>query len=433
MKRLSYREAIDFLFNLESSSIKLGLDRTINLLSAVGDPQCEFESVHIAGTNGKGSVACFLNSILCHSGLKTGLFTSPHLVDYRERIRIGGVAIPRGVVSRTVANIQGHVKRTDASYFEATTALAFDYFAKEGIDIAVVEVGMGGRLDSTNVIEPLATCITTIDFDHEKYLGRTLSEIAAEKAGIIKRATPVVCGSMPRAALATVSRVAKKKHARVFRLGKDASAERLSSSLDGSVFEYRGLGPRRRLRTRLLGSHQIENAAVAVLAAEVLKSEGVRITSGSIAAGVESAVWPGRLQILRRRPLVICDGAHNASGARSLAAGLRHLGIEKAVTVFAVLRDKNYGRMLRTLSGLSAEFVFTKAVSPRALPVRRLVEEGKRAGFAFTSTASLDKAVAIGLEHARRTGRPVLICGSLYAIGEAMQFFRFKPQLAKLC
>jgi len=433
MSRLSYREATDFLFNLESSAIKLGLDNTINLLAAVGDPQRRFESVHIAGTNGKGSVACFLNSILCHSGRSTGLFTSPHLVDYRERIRIDGKAIARGEVSRLVSAVQGHVKRIGASYFEATTAVAFEYFADHAIDIAVVEVGMGGRLDSTNVIEPLATCVTTIDFDHEKYLGRTLSEIAGEKAGIIKPGVPLVCGSMPDAALATISAVARKKKARLFQVGRHASAERLTSGLDGSVFDYRGLGPRRRLRTRLLGAHQVANAAVAVLVAEVLKSAGAGITSDSIEAGVESAFWPGRFQVLRKRPLVICDGAHNASGARALAAGLDDLRIGGAETVFGVLRDKNYARMLRILSSRSAEFVFTKPVSPRALPVRKLVEEGRRAGLAFTSAGSLDKAVAIGLERARRAGRPVVVCGSLYAIGEAMRFFGFQPHLARLC
>jgi dihydrofolate synthase/folylpolyglutamate synthase len=433
MTRLSYREAIDFLFNLESSAIKLGLGNTVDLLAAIGDPQLKFESVHIAGTNGKGSVACFLNSILCHSRFRTGLFTSPHLVDYRERIRVNGAAIPRRAVSRAVSDIQGRVRTIGASYFEATTAVAFDWFARQAIDIAVVEVGMGGRLDSTNVIEPLATCITTIDFDHQKYLGRTLSRIAAEKAGIIKQGVPVVCGTMSGSALSAVKSVAQRKRARVFQVGKDASADRLRSGLDGSVFAYRGLGPRRILRTRLLGAHQVANAAVAVLAAEVLKSEGVRITADSIEAGIENAFWPGRFQVMRKRPLVICDGAHNASGARSLAVGLRELGMARAVTVFGVLRDKNYARMLRTLSGRSAEFVLTKPVSPRALPIAKLAEEARRARLGFTSAGSVEKAVRIALERARRWGRPVVICGSLYAVGEAMQFFGFKPHGARLC
>lgn len=439
MSALSYSQARDFLFKLESSAIKLGLDNTVNLLDALGNPHRYFRSVHIAGTNGKGSVASFLNSILYHNRLRTGLFTSPHLVDYRERIRLNGEAIPPSEVGRLVSQIADHVKRIGASYFEATTAVAFEYFRRAGVDVAVVEVGMGGRLDSTNVIAPLATCITTIGFDHEKYLGRTLSRIAGEKAGTIKERVPVVCGVMPGQALRTLGDVARRNRSPVFRLGEHARVVPVRMGLDGSSFDYKGLGPSRRLRIRLVGDHQIQNAALAVLVAEVLGQSGLRVSDGAIEQGLLRASWPGRLQVLRRRPLVICDGAHNASGVRALVRNLNLLGLDGAVTVFGVLRDKSYDRMLVLLADRTARFVFTKPAYHRALPVTRLAEGGRRAGVAFTSAARSHQAIRDAIAHAFRVhggGQaqpPVLICGSLYLVGEAMQFFGFKPHLVRLC
>lgn len=436
MRTLSYTRAIEFLFKLESSAVKLGLDNTINLLAAIGNPHQHFRSVHIAGTNGKGSVASFVNSILHHNGSTTGLFTSPHLVDYRERMRLNGEVIPRREVSELVSGIAGHVRRIGASYFEATTAVAFEYFRRAGVDVAVVEVGMGGRLDSTNVIRPLATCITTIGFDHEKYLGRTLSEIAQEKAGIVKDGVPVVCGLMPEQAIRVVRARARRRHSPVFRLGEHARVAGARTGLDGSCFDYQGLGPKRRLRIALVGEHQIDNAALAVLAAEVLSQSGLRIADAAIEQGLLAASWPGRFQVLRRRPLVICDGAHNASGVRTLVRNMDLLGLDEAVTVFGVLRDKSYDRMIALLAPRSGRFVFTRPAYHRALPVARLARTGRKAGLRFSAVAKSDKAIREALEAAGRGGTgqgPVLICGSLYLVGEAMQFFGFKPHAVRLC
>jgi dihydrofolate synthase/folylpolyglutamate synthase len=431
MSQLSYRAAIDFLFKLETSAIKLGLDNTTSLLGAIGNPQDSFRSVHIAGTNGKGSVASFLNSILFHNGLTTGLFTSPHLVDYRERIRRDGVAIPAGSVREIVSMVAPHVRRIGASYFEATTAVGFEYFKREKIDLAVVEVGMGGRLDSTNVIRPLAACITTIDYDHEKYLGRTLARIAAEKAGIIKAGVPVVCGRMPRSASRTIRSIAARRGARVFDAAECTTVRPLEVGRSGSIFEYRGLAGKRTLRIGLGGSYQIANAAIAVLAAEVLSETGTRIAARAIEEGLEHALWPGRFQVLKRRPLVICDGAHNVSGARALVRSLGEMGIDRVLTVFGVLRDKNCRNMLAVLSGPTDRFVFTKPDYHRALPLGALRGAARTLGLPFKGFSRVGGALDYALQHCE--GRPVVVCGSLYVIGEAMQFFGFKPHNVKLC
>jgi dihydrofolate synthase/folylpolyglutamate synthase len=440
MSRFSYKAATDFLFGLEASKIKLGLDRTVNLLGAIGNPQESFGSVHIAGTNGKGSVASLVNSILYHNDLTVGLYTSPHLVDYRERIRKDGRSMPRETLCEIVSGLEGHVRRLEASYFEATTAVAFEYFRAAGVEVAVVEVGMGGRLDSTNVIRPLVTCITTIEFDHEKYLGRTLSEIAGEKAGIIKPGVPVVCGRMRDQALATIKAVARKRGAKVYQVGRDAAVEPVARGLDGSTFDYVGLGRRRRLKVGLVGSHQIENAAVAVLVAEVLREGGLKVSDPAIERGLARALWPGRVQVLRKRPLVICDGAHNVSGTRALARTLGELGLGRTLTVFGVLRDKHYDRMLGALSGVSERFIFTRPKWHRALPVKYLREAGGRLDLDFRVASRVDRALDLALAAGHGGGpdrlapRPaLLVCGSLYLVGEAMQFFGFQPHRVRLC
>jgi dihydrofolate synthase/folylpolyglutamate synthase len=432
MSRLSYRGSLDFLFNLEKSGIKLGLDRTLNLLRDLGDPQRSFRSVHVAGTNGKGSAACFLNSILFHNGLATGLFTSPHLVDFRERIRKDGRVISRHDVAAIVADMVGPVERIGASYFEAATALAFEYFRRQGVKVAVAEVGMGGRLDSTNVLSPLASCITSIGHDHMKYLGSTLGKIAGEKAGIIKPGVPVVCGPLSKEAASTVLGIARARGSSVFRLQEDATVAPVETGLDGSTFEYRGLSGTRTLTLSSPGLYQVSNAGVAVLAAEVLNRQGLSITDEAISTGLSMASWPGRLQVLRRRPLVICDAAHNVSAMRALVRSLEAVGIAPDVTVFGVLRDKDYRRMIGLLAERSRQFVFTKPDSPRALSISSLRSVGREHGLRFTAHASAARALEEGLAACGAEGT-MLVCGSLYLLGEVMSHLGYRPHLTRVC
>jgi dihydrofolate synthase/folylpolyglutamate synthase len=432
MSRLSYRDAVAFLYGLEKSGIKLGLDRTVRLLDAAGNPHRAFRSIHVAGTNGKGSVACYLNSILFHSGLRTGLFTSPHLVDYRERIRVDGAVIPRGELAALVTGLKASILETGASSFEATTVLAFEYFARLGVDVGVVEVGMGGRLDSTNVLVPELCCITSIDFDHVEYLGRTLALIAGEKGGIIKPGVPVVCGRLPRRASAAIREIAASANSPVLEIGRDASFRPLQMDLRGSTFEYMGLSGRREIKIGSPGLHHIANAATAMLAVEVLRDRGFDIDDEALRAGFRRADWPGRLQVLRRSPLVICDAAHNVSGTRMLVRSLLALGLRRNVTVFAVLRDKDYRRMLGLLAGCSERFVLTKPESERALPLAGLKAAARGMGLRFRSTASVRNAVEMAGDEVGN-GRSMLICGSLYALGEAMGAVGYKPYRTRVC
>jgi len=432
MTRLSYQASLDFLFNLEKSGIKLGLERTLALLSAVGDPHRRFRSIHVAGTNGKGSVACFLNSIFHHAGHVTGLFTSPHLVDYRERIRTGGRSVTRRELTSMVNSFIPAIRQTGASYFEATTVLAFEHFVRKHVETAVVEVGMGGRLDSTNVLHPMVSCITSIDYDHTRYLGSTLSKIAAEKAGIVKPRVPVVCGALPVRASRIIRKIARSRGCRVHEVGRDASFKVLETGAGGSVFEYKGLDGSQTHKIASPGLHQAANAATALLAVEALKEQGLTVRKAAVRDGLLKAFWPGRLQVLSRRPLVILDAAHNTAGARVLAKTMREIGIKSDVTVFGALRDKDYGKMLKALSGVSARFVLTKPASPRALPVARLKEAARDMGLKARATASVTRALEIARAECGRDGT-MLICGSLYMIGEAMEDFGYRPERVTVC
>jgi len=432
MTGLSYQASLDFLFNLEKSGIKLGLERTLALLAAVGDPHQRFRSIHVAGTNGKGSVACFLNSILHHAGHVTGLFTSPHLVDYRERIRTGGRSITRRELTRMVDRLAPAIRQTGASYFEATTVLAFEHFVRKRVKTAVVEVGMGGRLDSTNVLHPMVSCITSIDYDHTRYLGSTLSRIAAEKAGIVKPRVPVVCGALPVRASRTIRKIARSRGCRVYEVGRDAGFKVLETGAGGSIFEYTGLAGSETHEIASPGLHQVANAATALLAVETLKDEGFAIGKAAVRQGLLKAFWPGRLQVLSRRPLVILDAAHNTAGARVLAGTMRQIGIKADVTVFGALRDKDYGKMLKALSGVSARFVLTKPASARALPVVRLKEAARDLGLKSGATASVARALEMARAECGRDGT-MLICGSLYMIGEAMEDIGYRPERVTVC
>jgi dihydrofolate synthase/folylpolyglutamate synthase len=431
-RRFSYRSSLDFLLNLQRSGIKLGLDRTVNLLNAIGNPQDGFRSVHIAGTNGKGSVAAYLNSILYHGGYRSGLFTSPHLAEYTERVRVDGEAMSGAELASIVTDIAGPVLYTDASFFEATTAVAFEHFRRKRVRVAAVEVGMGGRLDSTNVLAPEVSAITSIDFDHERYLGKTLGDIAGEKAGILKRGVPVALGRLGKGAGDAVRKIARSRACRVYEVGRHADFSMLGMDIEGCLFEYRGLRGTRVLRTSMPGRHQVANASLAVLCAELLEDRGIALADSAIDGGVEAAFWPGRLQVLTERPLIIVDGAHNVSGVRMLAGSLEDMGIFPAITVFAVMRDKRYGDMIRHLSGISRRFIFTKTRNDRALPVSRLKEAARELGVTGRGIGRVDRALDEALGRLRPDDA-LLICGSLFAIGEAMQHVGFEPHRVRLC
>jgi len=309
-----YHDSVEYLFGLQKHGIKFGLNSTSNMLSKVGSPHRKLRCIHIAGTNGKGSTAAMLSCILKEHGLKVGLYTSPHLVRFTERFKVNDreVAPTRILeVFETIRNILDD--REPPTFFEVTTAMAFLYFEQEKVEWAVIETGMGGRLDATNVIEPRLSIITNVSFDHQEYLGVTLSAIAREKAGIIKNGVPVVSGAGQPLVQGILKATSYRMGAPVYLLGKDFRVRRTGNG----HFLYQGLKRRwSSLKVNLSGPHQVQNAGIALAALEVLERKGeISINTAAVEQGLESVSWPARLEMLQKDPMIVLDGAHNVHGA----------------------------------------------------------------------------------------------------------------------
>ena len=429
-----YQETIDYLFGLQKHGIKLALSNSARLMNLMGDPHNRFRSVHVAGTNGKGSTSSFLASMLQAAGYRVGLYTSPHLVDFTERIRINGEPITETKVVelarrvresyRQITNVTG-ADRLNPTFFEVTTALAFTYFAEERIDIAVVEVGMGGRLDSTNVITPLVSVITNIDLEHTEFLGDTLSLIAGEKAGIIKDGVPVVTGATQPEAIEILEHAAAEKHAPLYRMPKDFLPERIASGLLRR-FYYRGIRTSYPdLRVSMLGRHQVDNACLALAAIECLREAGMAIDETAARLGLDRTKWEGRLEQVAQRPDIYLDGAHNPASARTLARAIAEIrpAYQRLILVIGILGDKDYRGILAELVPLADSVLVTKPDYGRALNVDALAAEARQLHHAVDSAGSIAEAITTARERAM-PGDLILITGSLYVVGDARSLFR---------
>ncbi|HVP90447.1 MAG TPA: folylpolyglutamate synthase/dihydrofolate synthase family protein [Terriglobales bacterium] len=431
-------ECRDYLGHLQHFGIKLGLENITALLAALGDPHRAFPSVHVAGTNGKGSVSAMLERILRGRGLRTGLYTSPHLVTVEERIQVAG----RPISAERFGDLVGRVKGTidglmeagglvyHPTFFEVLTAVAFLHFAESRLDVAVLEVGMGGRFDATNVVRPLVSVITTIARDHEKHLGSTLREIAFEKAGIIKPGVPAVCGAPGGAALAEIRRVARERGApltRVFGPGKALEARRTAT---GFRFRYSSGAGEYSFIPGLAGEYQGANAAVAIAASEVLGRIWRPLPKAVILRGIREARWPGRLETVHRRPLVVLDGAHNEEGAGSLAAHIAGVIRRPVILVFAVMKDKNIRAMARRLFPRARTVILTRVPYKRsAEPEAILAAAGE---FRDRARIEPDVAEAVRLALEESAGRaPVVIAGSLFLVGEVKRLQLFATGSSK--
>ena len=422
------------MYGLRRFGIKLGLDVIENMLSGLNNPHHHFCCIHIAGTNGKGSIAAYLAAILTDAGYRTGLYTSPHLVRFNERICINKTEIAdENVVDAYLAVKAVHHGDREPTFFEYTTAMALYAFAKAGVQWAVIETGMGGRLDATNILTPELSVISNISMEHSFYLGNTLAEIAGEKGGIIKPNTPVVTGVRQKTATDVLRRIADKQNAPFFRLGEHFRIRRnqTSGATRGAltVFSYYGRNHRLTgLRTSLAGSHQADNAALAVAAAEILSEKRCAILpEKSIRAGLTGAAWPGRLEILPTTPQVIIDGAHNLEAARRLNTFLRDYSAGRAITmVIGILDDKPLAAMLRCFLPLVGHVIFTQPRIDRRLPAKKLYDEALRLFPERRFTAEITESVPEAVEKAMKTTRPdhlVCIAGSLYVAGEARHEF----------
>ena len=416
----SYEEAVNNLYNLQKFGIKFGLSKTSNLLEALGNPHKGQRYIHIGGTNGKGSVASFIGSVLKEAGLKVGLYSSPHLVRFTERFRINDQEITPAKLATLIRELtDAFAPEEPPTFFEATTAIAMTYFARENTDIAIMEVGMGGRLDATNVITPLVSVITNISMEHQFFLGSRLLDIAGEKAGIIKQGIDVVTGATQASVINLFESIAKEKKAPFWRLGKDS---RYRTS--GSGLHYYGLKRRfRGLRLGLKGSYQARNAALALTAIERLEKKGLRISSRDIINGLGNNSWPGRMQVVAESPTVILDGAHNPAAIRALAGSLTSgFKYRRLILVIGVMEDKDIGRLIRGIVPVSDYVIYTRPVYSRAANPEILAAEGASSG----KPGEVIQVLTQALDRARQMAEPrdlIVVTGSLFTVGEALTYF----------
>lgn len=432
-----YDESVAYLYSLQKFGIKFGLDNTIRLLTILGDPQKSFRSIHIAGTNGKGSTSAMLESILRAAGFSVGLFTSPHLVSFTERIRVNGVEIEEGEVVRLTKAIRDKIGSYEPSgmsreeflptFFEFVTAMAFMYFREKGIDWAVVETGMGGRLDATNVIVPQVSVITRIGYDHKEYLGGSLREIAGEKAGIIKDKVPVVSASQEDEALDVITRKASEKGTDVFVYGRDFHSRASDLDMQGVKFDYEGKERLRDLRVPLAGKHQVENASVAAKTAElVLKDSG--FWNLAVRYGLAKTRWQGRMELIQTEGCVydiLLDGAHNPSAARALAGSLMAQFApfyDKVILIFGIMADKDAEGIMAPLLPLASEVIVTAPDYERAAAPGSLA--GHTGSVPVTAVKSVKEAIDLAIRKSSGGVRKTLmvITGSFYTIGEAKTY-----------
>ena len=413
------REAIERLYGLERGNKgPFGLAGTRALLDDLGRPEQAFRSIHVAGTNGKGSTSALIERLLRATGRRTGLFTSPHLVHYRERVRVDGRALEPGGVTRLLERVGAAPSSAARTFFEATFALAALAFEEAGVDTAVLETGLGGRLDSTNVVSPALTVLTPIGLDHMELLGATLETIASEKAGILKPGVPVVVGPQDPRALAVIEARAREVGAEVVRELPRAAIHALDARGTDVTFDIPGLEPVR-ARLPLLGRHQVANARLALAAARAFAPA---LTTEQIVDGLEHARWPGRFEACPTEPRLYWDGAHNPQGAATLRAAWREaLDDAPGVLVLGFSEDKDADAMLGALAGRWRRVVAVAARSPRARTPDDVARRVTVAwpGVPVTPAASVADGVAQALA-ALEPGERVLACGSLFVVGEAM-------------
>ncbi len=422
----------DYLQRTLQSGVKFGLDNVRTVLTALGEPQQAYPSILVAGTNGKGSVCAMLAEILTVHGLRVGLYTSPHLVRVEERVRvagrpIGGRAFCRllTVLKTTVdALVRAGKLAAPPTYFETLTCLAFIHFREERVDAAILEVGMGGRLDATNVVTPLVSVITTISRDHQEYLGNTLGQVAVEKAGIIKPGIPVVCGVAGRTARDVIRRKAREERAPFVEVFEEPRALEIEKAPRGYRFRFRRQGEVFGYSPRLPGEHQGRNAAVAIVAALSLEGGWGPLPKKTILRGIARADWPGRLETVGRRPRLVLDGAHNEEGARAVAAYAKAFLPRPLTLVFAAMKDKDIPKLTRILFPLAQSVILTRLPMPRAATPDEVLRLASHPG----QPALVEPDPAQALRKARqitpRSGS-ILVTGSLFLVGEAKKRIDF--------
>lgn len=426
----SYNKALDYLYGFVDYSLKhtselvkaeFNLDRMFELMKLLGNPQQHYPILHVAGTKGKGSTSAFMASALKQAGYTTGLYTSPHLQDFCERIQINGEMIIHAELAELVELIKPEVAKIPfITTFELTTALAFLHFARKGVNAAVIEVGLGGRLDATNIVEPLVSIITSLSMDHTAVLGNTLALIAGEKAGIIKEGIPVVSSPQKEEALQVLEKIATQRSAQLTLVGRDWMFAGGSSSTKGQDLEVwqKGVDPVR-FHIRMLGAHQVQNAATAFAGLQVARQVGLRTTDADIQQGFSNTFWPGRFEIARQDPPLIMDSAHNQDSAVKLHETLdEYYPGRKVILIFGASEDKDVASMFKEWKPCLSRIITTHADHPRALDPAKLVEMAREIGIAGEVVSPVEAALHKALSISAKTGEIVLSAGSMFVTAE---------------
>ena len=411
---MTYSEAVQFLYNLRLFGAKFGLENTFKLAARAGNPQNQLRFIHVAGTNGKGSTCAMLESIYRAAGLRVGLFTSPHLVSFRERIQVNRELISKNEVIRLVEALQPMLKEFHndhhPTFFEVVTVMELKFFAEQKCDLVIWETGLGGRLDATNIVTPLASVITNIAFDHQQWLGDTLAKIAAEKAGIIKPSVPVITAADEPEALTMIEKTAREKNAPLIKV---AQASRLHAAAGTAALP-------------LPGDHQRLNAALALAVVETLQSK-IPANDSAIRTGLETVNWPGRLQLVQTQSgqNILLDGAHNVAGAKALLSALgENYPTARRTLILGVLQDKDWPQICRVLAPLAARIFTVPVASERTAGARELAAACRVANPAVKIAAC--DSLRMALDQAAND-RFVVVTGSLYLVGEALELLGLSP------
>jgi dihydrofolate synthase/folylpolyglutamate synthase len=446
-----YQAALEYLYSFVDYSLtrafryapeKFDLGRMRDFMAELGQPQESYPLIHVAGTKGKGSICALCASALQTGGYRVGLYTSPHLEDYAERIQVDGQPIPHADMVDLVDELRPKLPSgTALTTFEITTALAFLYFARRGVNAAVIEVGLGGRLDATNIVHPNVAVIASISYDHTQILGTTLAEIAAEKGGIIKEGVPVVVAPQKEEARRVLEHIAAERHAPLFQVGRDYLYAQFSHSLNGGqsllvwplseqamVDEYVESGGLQeweptRLNIPLLGYHQVENAATAYTALQVARTHGLPVSEAAIRNGFQDAIWPGRFEILQRQPPVVVDSAHNRDSALKLRLALDdYYPGQPVILVFGASEDKDVDGMFAELMPRVRQVVATRSYHPRAMEPHLLVELAHRYGRPAQAVETVEEALELAIQLAEGEAM-ILVAGSLFVAAAARQIW----------
>ncbi len=414
---MTYKQALNYLYGLQKYGVKFGLSKTSNIMKKMGNPHKGQKYIHIAGTNGKGSVSAMVESVLMKSGLKVGFYSSPHLVRFTERFRINRKEISRKKVIELTEEIKSIINPIEPpTYFEATTAMALAYFARENTDIAIMEVGMGGRLDATNIIRPLVSAITNISLEHQAFLGNTLIEIAGEKAGIIKKGVNTITAATQPKVSEHFKAVCDDRKAPFFQVGKDV---RYRNSENG--FNYYGLKRKiSNINLALRGEFQHRNTTLAIGILELLEKKGYKLKEQDIKSGVEETTWPGRIQVLSEKPLIVVDGAHNPGAARVLVEAVKKdFSYKKLILVLGVMKDKDIGSIVKEIAGMADRVICSSPEYFRSASPEELYSIVSKYNGKTETIQSLPGAI----KKAKKIAKPddmILITGSLFTVGEAL-------------